>query len=140
TIGVVAIGPSSTPEANPMATAKKKEALPATTESVQDSTIEARTDTDRGRRDSGLPLSVSLRPLSASASPITTATLEDALARSLAKALYMDEGDIDVEKPFTEMGLDSVIGVEWIDSLNKQYAIDLKATRIYDYPTIRQMA
>jgi len=140
TNGVVAIGTSSTPEANPMATAKKKEALPATTESVQDSTIEARTDTDRGRRDSGLPLSVSLRPLSASASPITTATLEDALARSLAKALYMDEGDIDVEKPFTEMGLDSVIGVEWIDSLNKQYAINLKATRIYDYPTIRQMA
>jgi len=45
-----------------------------------------------------------------------------------------------MEKPFTEIGLDSVIGVEWIQSINKQYAINLKATCLYDYPTIRQMA
>jgi acyl carrier protein len=70
----------------------------------------------------------------------TASDLEEALARGLAKALYMEESPIDVEKPFIELGLDSVIGVEWIKSLNTQYAINLRATCVYDYPTIRQMA
>jgi acyl carrier protein len=130
TNGVVAIGTSLTPEVNPMATANKKEALPATAGSAQDTT----TGDIGTRRDSGLPLSASASPMA------TTSTLEEKLVRSLAKVLYMEESDIDVEKPFTEIGLDSVIGVEWIDSLNKQYGINLKATRIYDYPTVRQMA
>ena len=52
----------------------------------------------------------------------------------------MEQSDIDVEKPFVTMGLDSVVGVEWIQSLNKQYACNLKASSIYDYPTIRQLA
>ena len=38
------------------------------------------------------------------------------------------------------MGLDSVIGVEWIRALNKQYASNLNASSIYDYPSIRQLA
>jgi acyl transferase domain-containing protein/acyl carrier protein len=66
--------------------------------------------------------------------------LEEELARSLATALYMEQSDIDVETPFAEMGLDSVIGVEWIQSLNKLYASDLAASCVYDYPNIRQLA
>jgi acyl transferase domain-containing protein len=66
--------------------------------------------------------------------------LEEELVRSLAEALSMEQSDIDVEKPFGEIGLDSVIGVEWVQSLNKQYASNLKASIIYDYPTIRQLA
>jgi len=65
---------------------------------------------------------------------------EEELVRSLAEALCMEQSDIDVEKPFGEIGLDSVIGVEWVQSLNKQYASNLKASSIYDYPTIRQLA
>ncbi|TMC17442.1 MAG: hypothetical protein E6J34_18655, partial [Chloroflexi bacterium] len=71
---------------------------------------------------------------------IPTSQLEEELARSLAQTLCMEQSTIDVEKPFGEMGLDSVVGVEWIHSLNKQYTINLKAARIYDYPTIRQLA
>ena len=66
--------------------------------------------------------------------------LEQELVRSLAKALDTEECDIDIEKPFGEMGLDSVIGVEWIRALNKQYASNLNASSIYDYPSIRQLA
>ena len=65
--------------------------------------------------------------------------LESELTKSLANTLYMNERDVDVEKPFVEMGLDSVIGVEWIQSINKQYASNLGTARIYDYPTIRQL-
>jgi 3-oxoacyl-(acyl-carrier-protein) synthase/acyl carrier protein len=70
----------------------------------------------------------------------TVSQLEEALARSLAAALYMEKSAVDLEKPFGEMGLDSVLGVEWIRSLNKQYASSLKAICVYDYPTIRQLA
>jgi acyl carrier protein len=66
--------------------------------------------------------------------------LEEELIRSLAQTLYMEESTIDREKPFVEMGLDSVVSVEWIQSLNKQYASNLKASSVYDYPTIRQLA
>jgi acyl transferase domain-containing protein/2-polyprenyl-3-methyl-5-hydroxy-6-metoxy-1,4-benzoquinol methylase len=66
--------------------------------------------------------------------------LEEELARSLAEALYMEQSAIDVKKPFGEIGLDSVTGVEWIQSLNKRYASHLKVSCVYDYPTIRQLA
>ena len=72
--------------------------------------------------------------------PTVAPQLEEELARSLAQALYMEQSDIDMEKPFGEIGLDSVIGIEWIQSLNKQYACSLKASIVYDHPTIRELA
>src|SRR5262249_14000873 len=39
-----------------------------------------------------------------------------------------------------DMGLDSVLGVEWIQSLNKQYACNLTTTVVYEYPTIHKLA
>ena len=36
--------------------------------------------------------------------------------------------------------MDSIISAEWIKSLNKEYGCNLKASCIYDYPTIRQLA
>jgi len=66
--------------------------------------------------------------------------LEEELSQSLAQTLYMEQSNVDVERPFVTMGLDSVVGVEWIHSLNKQYACNMKASVVYDYPTIRQLA
>jgi polyketide synthase PksN len=66
--------------------------------------------------------------------------LEQELARTLAQVLYMEESEVKVEKPFKDMGLDSILSVEWIKSINQQYASNLPASRIYDYPTIRQLA
>ena len=66
--------------------------------------------------------------------------LEEELARILAQTLYMEESEVDIEKPFKDMGMDSIIAVELTQSINKQYAINLKATSVYDYPTIRQLA
>ncbi len=57
-----------------------------------------------------------------------------------AEALYMEQSDVDVEKPFIDLGLDSIVGVEWIRALSNQYGIAIPATRVYDYPTIREFA
>ncbi len=62
------------------------------------------------------------------------------LKASLAEALYMDENDIDPDMPFTEMGMDSIIGVEWIKSINDEFGISLEAIKIYDYPNIQEFA
>ncbi|WNO11561.1 beta-ketoacyl synthase N-terminal-like domain-containing protein [Teredinibacter sp. KSP-S5-2] len=95
-----------------------------------------------------LPLSnYSAAPITAS-NPQSTATsrvnagrdlitLQQELKESLAKALYLPNANIALDKPFIELGLDSIIGVEWVNEIKKQYAIELPATIVYDYPTIK---
>nr|WP_029191154.1 acyl carrier protein [Ornithinibacillus scapharcae] len=62
------------------------------------------------------------------------------LSQSLAEELYMDEGEIDVDRSFTELGLDSIVGVEWIHAINKKYQTSIKTTKIYQYPTLTTFA
>ncbi|MCP5002909.1 MAG: hypothetical protein GY941_03015, partial [Planctomycetes bacterium] len=62
------------------------------------------------------------------------------LKASLAKALYMKESDIDEGKPFIDMGLDSIVGVEWIKAINQEFKTNINATIVYDYPTIKELA
>ncbi|UJF34778.1 acyl carrier protein [Paenibacillus hexagrammi] len=52
----------------------------------------------------------------------------------------MKLSDVDIDAKFTDMGLDSIIGVEWIQTINKQYGLSIAATRVYDYPTIRELS
>ncbi|GMQ63945.1 SDR family NAD(P)-dependent oxidoreductase [Vallitalea maricola] len=66
--------------------------------------------------------------------------LTEELGDSLAKVLAMKINDIDNESQFIDMGLDSIIGVEWVKIINKQYGTSIKATKLYDYPTINEFA
>jgi polyketide synthase PksN len=68
------------------------------------------------------------------------AQLQFELLDSFAEALYMKREDVDIDKPFAEMGLDSITGVEWVRALNERYRLTLSATRLYEYPTIRTLA
>ena len=72
--------------------------------------------------------------------PTAVSELEEELVRSLAQVLGVEESDINGERPFREIGLDSITGVEWIQALNKQYSLSLSTTRVYDYPTIHAFA
>ena len=75
------------------------------------------------------------------AAPVVSRTaVELQLKASLAQALFMEPSDIDVDRSFTELGLDSIIGVEWVKTINKQYNAGLSATRIYDYPSVKELA
>jgi len=88
------------------------------------------------------------KPDSMKASSITSSvkaakvpeSLMDELAESLAEALYMQKDEIDIDEKFIDMGLDSITGVEWIQGINKKYGITVSATKVYDYPTIREFA
>jgi acyl transferase domain-containing protein/enoyl-CoA hydratase/carnithine racemase/acyl carrier protein len=67
-------------------------------------------------------------------------TIRQQLKASLAEALFMKPSDVDVNKSFTELGLDSIVGVEWVKAINKQYGTGISATRVYDYPSVEQLA
>ncbi|NOZ52779.1 MAG: SDR family NAD(P)-dependent oxidoreductase [Gammaproteobacteria bacterium] len=62
------------------------------------------------------------------------------LSESLANALYMELDDVDIDTQFTEMGLDSIVGFEWINELKGKFLFDINATIVYDYPTIREFS
>ncbi|MEY4483621.1 MAG: hypothetical protein RL693_1073, partial [Verrucomicrobiota bacterium] len=62
------------------------------------------------------------------------------LTGSLSKALYIDDAEIDLDKPFIDIGLDSIVGVEWIHVINKEYGLELPASRVYDHPNVRKFA
>ncbi|MGJ7907988.1 SDR family NAD(P)-dependent oxidoreductase [Actinopolyspora sp. H202] len=62
------------------------------------------------------------------------------LAASLADALYMSGEEIDPDTKFTDLGLDSVVGVEWIKVINKKYGLQLTAPRLYDHPTLLELS
>ncbi len=74
------------------------------------------------------------------ASAIPLSTLGDSLKNSLAKILFMETGEIDEESQFTEYGLDSIIAVQWIKSVNGEWGTTLKATVLYEHPTISALA
>ncbi|BBB92542.1 MAG TPA: beta-ketoacyl synthase N-terminal-like domain-containing protein [Methylomusa anaerophila] len=72
--------------------------------------------------------------------PIIINSLQDELTISLAKVLSMKCSDIDLNEKFIEMGLDSIIGVEWIRTINERYGTNIAANEVYNYPTIIEFA
>jgi aryl carrier-like protein len=41
-----------------------------------------------------------------------------------------------LEKPFIDLGLDSIVAAEWVRALNARYGINITVSRVYDYPNI----
>jgi acyl transferase domain-containing protein len=102
-------------------------------------------------RDS-TPAPATLHPLTADAPPAPArvpvivaraapvAVVEAQLRESLASALYMKPQDVGLHTNVVDLGLDSVVGVEWIRAVNKQLGLSLAAARLYDYPTVSELA
>ncbi|SOO20214.1 hypothetical protein XFF6992_420003 [Xanthomonas citri pv. fuscans] len=90
------------------------------------------------------PVVKTVAPLPASP-PATTADLPSpeaiaaVLTETLAKALFIEEANIGRDDIFVELGLDSIIGVEWTHVINRHFGLSLPATRLYDYPTIAEL-
>ncbi|MDJ0933254.1 SDR family NAD(P)-dependent oxidoreductase [Breoghania sp.] len=68
-----------------------------------------------------------------------SAALEVDLVASLAQDLMIEVGDIRAEDGFLDLGLDSILAVTWIRNLNKRFEIDLPATTVYAYPTVKAL-
>lgn len=58
------------------------------------------------------------------------------LKRLLAQELHMQEADIDEDRQFVELGLDSITGVTWVRKINATYGTRIEATKVYSHPTL----
>jgi acyl carrier protein len=67
--------------------------------------------------------------------------VSDALKRLMANLLYFEDAEaISDYAAFTEQGMDSVTGVEFINMINRTFDLSLKAIVIYDNPSIRALS
>ncbi len=79
-------------------------------------------------------------PVANSAVAPRAGDLVEELRRTLAEALYMLPSEISVTKPFIELGLDSVIAVEWMRHLNQRFGLNIPVTKLYDHPDVSELA
>jgi len=80
------------------------------------------------------------RPTREAAQSLSQPDLEASLGASLAAALYLDLGELAIDKKFIDLGLDSIVGVEWIRAINQAHGTSLEIVEIYNHPTIRELA
>ncbi len=66
--------------------------------------------------------------------------IQQVLIKSLAEALFLNPMEIPIAKPFIDLGMDSIVGVEWVKALNKEFGLEISSTKIYDYSTVKELA
>jgi acyl transferase domain-containing protein/NADPH:quinone reductase-like Zn-dependent oxidoreductase/acyl carrier protein/SAM-dependent methyltransferase len=71
---------------------------------------------------------------------LSAARIAGLIRGRLADVLFLKAEEIDIKRPLTELGLDSVLGIELVKSLNQQYGLALRATELYEYPTVSDLA
>jgi acyl carrier protein len=54
----------------------------------------------------------------------------------VARILKLEPGDINPTSAFKDMGVDSILAVEIVSEINRQLKIELRATELFNYPTI----
>ena len=71
---------------------------------------------------------------------IDKSTIEDKLAATiseiLVRSLYLDPTQVAFDRPFSEYGLDSLLGVKFINEINSTMEVELNASIVFDHPSI----
>lgn len=70
----------------------------------------------------------------------TVQTLQNWLVQNIAEQCEIDPSEVDVAKPLTNYGLDSIIAFTVVGDLEDHLEIELPATLLWDYPTIEAIA
>jgi aryl carrier-like protein len=86
------------------------------------------------------PAEETVRDITARHPASDMASLEAELTESLAEALYMAKADMAVDGKFVDIGLDSIIAVEWMNTVNTRYGTSLPVAAVYEHPTIHEFA
>ncbi|WP_107666513.1 AMP-binding protein [Cyanothece sp. BG0011] len=71
---------------------------------------------------------------------ITARDIQDWLVTYFSKILNKKPQNLSINTPLANYGLDSVIGIELIEALEKWLNIEIEPTIYYDYPTIKALA
>jgi acyl transferase domain-containing protein/enoyl-CoA hydratase/carnithine racemase/SAM-dependent methyltransferase len=122
---------------------RKQISYPPRTASPNASSFEAASETARDQRR---PIrSVVATTTSGSASSdtdvvVSLSQLQQQVTLLLAAVLRIEPSIIDVDQPFSEFGLDSVLGIELMIAINKKYGTELSNIKVFDHPTVRELS
>ena len=87
------------------------------------------------------PVSVPMsEPARAAASGMDAVATRKAIREILAGVLYLEPETVAENRAMMELGVDSILGVELVKKLNARFSLQLKATTLYDHPTVIALA
>ena len=97
-------------------------------------------------KDSDLASKIELKGLDAKQPPYASAKsipnrinineVKERIINLLAVVLYLPKEQIVLNKNVSDLGIDSILGVEMIRKINAEFNLNLPATKLYDYPTV----
>lgn len=64
----------------------------------------------------------------------------EALREELARILCCDPWDLDIAAPFAQLGVDSILGAEFVATVNEIYGLDERPVMLYDHPSLAAVA
>ncbi|WP_054739557.1 SDR family NAD(P)-dependent oxidoreductase [Cellulosilyticum ruminicola] len=70
---------------------------------------------------------------------IDLSKVKDVLQTKLVEVMGIEKDDLDMDTSFIDMGVDSIVGVEWIESINNTFNLNIEASTIYHYSTIDEL-
>lgn len=66
--------------------------------------------------------------------------LRELITKAAAACLGMQPSEIGPDKPFSSLGVDSIVGVELVNQIGQELGIVLKTILVFDYPTVTLLA
>lgn len=78
--------------------------------------------------------------LSVDVGPRRRAAMESFLKEQVGRVLRQSANRIETSKPFRSLGLDSLMGLELRNRLEAEFAVQLPATIVWNYPTVSALA
>lgn len=66
--------------------------------------------------------------------------VEKTIRRQVAAVLSVPEGELDFEQSHTEVGVDSLLAVEIVKSINDHFSLSLRATDLFNYSNLHELA
>lgn len=68
-----------------------------------------------------------------------TEKVKQTIITAISEILGISKEEISYERKLQDYGMDSIVGVEMIERLNKSYGLNLSKTAVYTYPTVNQL-
>ncbi|NVZ11381.1 amino acid adenylation domain-containing protein [Allochromatium humboldtianum] len=93
-----------------------------------------------GRREPESPASPPAPPPSDAPPSGQARDHEERLRQLVGETLFIEARSIDVEAPFADLGLDSILAVELAHAIQARLGVQLATSTLYDHPTVRRLA
>jgi acyl carrier protein len=57
----------------------------------------------------------------------------------LAGVLFTEPERLEASRPLAELGLDSVLGIEFMDKVNQRFSLKVSPSKVYEHPSLERL-